>query len=429
MLTCLVETFTRSRDVREHFSTNPYKLDRPISVTLTAMPVTAALLAACSHAAFPNYELLSAQVTHPTASLERVAYEVEVDQEVLNRFSITHVSKKHGKTAGSVILLSPFALPGQFYEISETGDYGKSAAGQLAKDGYDVWLVDQRATHLPPGSCESTTDCSAMASWNFDAYSEDALFALSLVKESDPHHKPVVGGFSAGANAALATVNRAPKEFAGVFLYEGTFYNTDPAIAAHNDAICTTLEGAIGAGAVFDQTPMVLGQVLQLANANPAGASPFPFFPPGTTNQQSMFYVFGAPPPAGALSPTPTFIRNLVDFQTQQFVYTNEDRLQLVGPLFDNYGSLNALRDLSCGLAGRDDSHYDHVDRFKGDLLVFVEGTGFGSSMFDTAALFERADDVQIEYNPELGEADPYFGYQWEKTFLKPLRKWLKHTL
>jgi hypothetical protein len=68
-----------------------------------------------------------------------------------------------------------------------------------------------------------------------------------------------------------------------------------------------------------------------------------------------MFYVFGTPPPVGALSPTAGFIRNKVDFAKQQFVYTNEQRLQLVGPLFDNYGSLAALRDLSCGLAGRDD--------------------------------------------------------------------------
>ncbi len=156
-----------------------------------------------------------------------------------------------------------------------------------------------------------------------------------------------------GANAALATVNRAPREFAGVFLYEGTFFTEDPAIASHNDAICSTLEGAIAGGALFDPSSAILGQVLQLAKANPSAPSPIPAFPPGTTNQQAMFYVFGTPPPVGALSPTAGFIRNQVDFTAQRFVYTNEQRLELVGPLFDNYGSLAALRDLSCGLAGR----------------------------------------------------------------------------
>ncbi|MDF3064534.1 MAG: hypothetical protein K0R38_135 [Polyangiaceae bacterium] len=393
------------------------------------MGLHGALFAAWAFSSFPAYDILSTNVTQPHCSLERVEYRVEVDGESLNRFSITHVSKKHGASKGALLLLSPFSLPGAFYEISEAGDYQKSAAGELAKAGYDVWLVDQRRTGLPVGACESGTDCSAMAGWDFDTYSEDALFALELVKSDRPRGKPVIGGFSAGANAALATVNRAPGEFAGVFLYEGTFYNQDAAIAAHNDPICTNLEGALAGGALFDPSTAVLGGVLQLAKSDPAGLSPFPFFPPGTTNRQSMFFVFSAPPPPGALAPTSSFIRNIGDFGTQQFVYTNEARLQLVGPLFDNYGSLPALRDLACGLAGRDDSHYDNVGEFHGDVLLFVEGTGFGPAMFDTAELFEGADDITIDHNPELGEADPYFGSAWKRTFLQPLQKWLKQTL
>ncbi|HKO46194.1 MAG TPA: hypothetical protein VJV79_00635 [Polyangiaceae bacterium] len=389
----------------------------------------AALLAACTLNAFGAYDVLSANITHPQPSLERVVYQVEVDHQQLNRFAITHVSRTHGGRAGPVLLLSPFSLPGQFYEISETGEYGKSAAGELAKAGYDVWLVDQRRTGLPVGACEAGADCSAVAHWNFDAYSSDALFALSLLKSFNPRQKPVVGGFSAGSNAALATVNRAPREFAGVFLYEGTFFTEDPVIASHNDAICTSVEAAIAGGALFDPSVAVLRGVLQLAQANPSATSPFAFFPPGTTNQQSMFYVFGTPPPVGALAPTPGFIRNKVDLANQRFVYTNEQRLQLVGPLFDNYGSLAALRDLSCGLAGRDDTHYRNVGAFRGDVLVYVEGTGFGQAMFDTVSLFERADHVDIEHHPELGEADPYFGFRWKQTFLKPLQSWLKRTL
>jgi len=389
----------------------------------------AALLAACALNPFGGYDIRSADVSHPHPSLERVVYHVEAGHERLNRFAITHVSKEHGRSKGAVLLLSPFLLPGAFYEISETGEYAKSAAGELAKDGYDVWLVDHRRTGLAPGACESGTDCSAMADWNFETYSDDALFALSLLKSENPFGKPVVGGFSAGANSALATVNRAPNEFAGVFLYEGTFYTNDPAIRAHNETLCTTLQGAIAGGGLFDPSSAVLGQVLTLAHDNPSGLSPLPFFPPGTTNRQSMFYVFGTPPPVGALSPTAGFVRTIVDFTTQNFVYTNERRLELVGPLFDNYGSLAALRDLSCGLSGRDNTYYRNVSHFHGDLLVYVEGTGFGPAMFDTAALFDHAAHVDIESHPELGEADPYFGFNWKQTFLKPLEAWLKRTL
>jgi dienelactone hydrolase len=393
------------------------------------MGLSTAVLAACALGSFQGYEVLSTNLTHPHPSLERTVYQIEVDHQNLNQFAITHVRRSRGSHAGAVILLSPFSLPGEFYELSETDDYAKSAAGGLAQSGFDVWLVDQRRTGLPVGACESGNDCSAMATWGFDTYSQDALFALSLLKSEDPHARPVIGGFSAGSNAALATVNRAPHEFAGLFLYEGTFYTQDAAIAAHNDGICTSLQGAIAAGALFDPSTAVLGQVLQLAATAPSSSSPFQFFPPGTTNQQSMLYVFGAPPPPGALSPTAGFIRNIVDFTAQRFVYTNPQRLQLVGPLFDNYGSLAALRDLSCGLAGRDDSHYDRAGEFHGNLMVFVEGTGFGPAMFDTVSLFDHAADVRIEHHAELGEADPYFGFRWKQTFLHPLRDWLEHTL
>ena len=380
-----------------------------------------ALLAAT---AFNAYQIVSTEVSHPTPALERVVHQVQVGTSPLNRFSITEV-KKPGHTKGSLILLSPFLLPGAFYEISESGGYAKSAAARLAESGVDVWLVDQRRTGLAPGSCESgAADCSVMLDWDFDTYSNDALFALSLLKRHGCE-KPVIGGFSAGSNAALATINRAPHEFSGVFLYEGTFFTEDPAIIAHNGAACTTLDGLLAQGMPFDPSAAIPGLSLRLAASDPNGVFPVPGFPPGTTNERAMFYVFGSPPPPGALSPTPNFVRCVTDFSTQSFVYTNEARLKLAGPLFDNYASLPALRDLACGLAGRDDSHYANLGAFRGDALIFVEGTGFGPAMFDTAALFDHRVDVTIESHPEFGEADPYFNRRWTQVFLSPLSRWL----
>lgn len=383
----------------------------------------AALLAS---GAFGSYQVVSTNVSHPHPSLDRVVYEVQVGTSPLNRFSITHVQKHACQSEGSLILLSPFLLPGAFYEVSESGGYIKSAAGRLAQSNVDVWLVDQRRTGLPPGACESgAADCSVMADWNFDTYSNDALFALGLVKSQNPWRKPAIGGFSAGSNAALATLNRAPNEFSGLFLYEGTFYTQDPTIRAHNDAICTDLESKLAAGVVFDPSAAVPGLVLQLVAADPNGTSPLPFFPPGTTNQLAMMYVFSAPPPPGAFAPTPGFVRCIGDFTTQSLVYSNQQRLELVGPLFDSYASVAAMRDLACGLAGRDDSHFAQASDYRGKALIYVEGTGFGQAMFDTADLLDRA-NVTIDSNPELGEADAYFHQQWTQVFLKPLRRWLR---
>lgn len=387
----------------------------------------ASLLAA---SAFSAYQVVSTSVTTPHPSLERVSYEVQVGDSPLNQFSITRVHKKCGKTDGALILLSPFLLPGAFYEISESGGYAKSAAGRLAQSNIDVWLVDQRRTGLAPGACESgSADCSAMGDWDFTAYSSDALFALSLVNRTHPHKKPVIGGFSAGSNAALATLNRAPSAFSGVFLFEGTFFTEDPELIAHNDVVCDNLEAALGAGSVFDPSAALFGLTVRLASADPMGIFPVPAFPPGTTNQQALLYVFAAPPPPGALAPTPGFVRAIADFSTQQFTYANQARLGLIGGLFDNYGSIAAVRDLACGLSGRDERYVDHLGDFRGDVLVMVEGTGFGQAMFDTAGLFEQARSVTIDHNPELGESDPYFHRRWEHVFLKPLRDWLRRPL
>lgn len=376
-----------------------------------------------------TYELKDVQTIQLDSGITRIEYNIQAGPSSLNRFSITHVKGGCGSPheQRSVILYSPFLLPGSFYEISETGQYAESAAGRLVMDGYDVWLVDQRRTGLAPGSCEQgRADCSVMAEWDFDALSDDGLLALSMARLLNPGRKPIVGGFSAGANTATAVVNRAPKEVSGLFLYEGSFYTSEPSIMAHNAAVCQTLEAALNVGQTYDPSAQLYGPILYLAATDPDGISPIPVFPPGTTNQLAMLYVFSAPPPAGALSPTPGFVRCIADFATQQFIYTNPARLFQVGPKFDNYASLAAMRDLACGLAGEDSRHVDNLGSFKGNLLMFVEGTGFGQAMFDTAGLFTQARDVTIEYHPELGEADPYFHVNWQEKFYAPLKQWLQ---
>ena len=375
----------------------------------------------------PGYDLVSVDVTHPHQRLTRVEYVVQEGDSPLNRFSITHVSRRAGHARGApLVLLSPFSLPGAFYEVSETSHYEDSLAGRLASSRHDVWLVDQRRSGLEPGDCESgAVDCSPMLEWNTDTYVSDALLASHWAHWLSGGKKPVIGGFSAGANNAIATVNRAPHRFSGLFAYEGSFYSEDPVIIDHNAGACNLLEDMLAAGVGYDPTMFVIRTVVNLAAVDPSGLSPIPVFPPGTTNQQALLYVFSAPPPPGALSPTPNFVRMLADFGTQEFVYSDQDRLSLVGPLFDNYASVPALRDLACGLAGEDDQYYDNLDAFRGDVLMFLGGTGFGQSMYDTASLLTRARSVTINDHPEFGEADMYFHDDWEHEFYEPLVEWL----
>lgn len=374
----------------------------------------------------PGYNVVSVDVTHPHQRLRRVEYVVQAGNSSLNRFSVKHIRRRDGKVRGApLVLLSPFTLPGAFYEVSENGHYEDSLAGRLADSKHDIWLVDQRRSRLEPGQCESgAVDCSPMLQWNTDAYVSDALL-VSTFAHLLSGKKPVIGGFSAGASNAIAAVNRAPQRFSGLFAYEGTFYSDDPVVIEHNEGACAQLQDLLASGVGYDPTTGLIRLAVTLATADPNGLSPIPVFPPGTTNQQALLFVFSAPPPPGALSPTPNFVRNLGDFSTFEFIYANQDRLELVGPMFDNYASVPALRDLACGLTGEDDQYYDNLDKFRGDVLMFFGGTGFGQSMHDTAALMTRARSITIEERPEFGEADAYFHHDWEHEFYEPLVDWL----
>lgn len=385
-------------------------------------------MALCGLMVHGGYELVSTEVTKPTPRLTRTEMVVQAGDSPLNRFSITRVSPRGYRAKPPLILLSPFMLPGAFYEVSETPSYEGSLAGKLAKQR-DVWLVDHRRTGLQPGECESGAhDCSVMGEWDVDAAVSDALLATSLARMFVPTRKPVVGGFSAGSSAALALVNHAPKRFSGVFLYEGTLYTEQPEIIEHNTEACAALRDGVNDGVVADPSLALFGPLIALAAQDPNGPSPLGVFPDGTTNQQAFLGVFSSPPPPGALSPTPNFVRMIADFSTEQLVYSNQDRLAAVGPMFDSYGALPALRDLACGLAGEEDSHVDNLAAFKGDVMVALGGTGFAQAMLDTAGLFSNASSLTISEWPEQGEADPYFHHDWQQVFYAPLRDWLHHV-
>jgi hypothetical protein len=62
---------------------------------------------------------------------------------------------------------------------------------------------------------------------------------------------------------------------------------------------------------------------------------------------------------------------------------------------------------------------------FRGDVLVYAEGFGFGQMMIDTANLMTRA-QVTIDYHAEFGESDRYYNTHWVDNAVTPLVQWLR---
>jgi pimeloyl-ACP methyl ester carboxylesterase len=323
-------------------------------------------------------------------------------------------------------LLSPFGFPVEFWEITESGDYDAAFAPQIALAGYDVWLVDSRLADAEPGECESgAVDCDAMAEWDQETAIEDAMFAHRLVRIAHPFQKAVIGGFSGGSSTAMATVERHPRVFAGLFMWEGTLYTADPAIRARNAEFCAQDEALLDAGVFFDPGVQGFKLLFQLANAAPNDPSPIPGFPPGTTNLQALLFAFTVPNPGSPLNFTEDFIRLVGDPFATTLTFSSIDRLLELGPLVGNYAPVAFIRDTHCSIGGLDPRFTDRLDRFRGDVLVYAEGHGFGQMMIDTAALMTQA-DVTIDFHPEFAESDRYFHVDRDSVALAPLLAWLE---
>jgi hypothetical protein len=373
-----------------------------------------------------NYHVSHVGIDHPSSTLVRTAFEIQQGSDPLNHFTAVRLRQNGLSHLGDppLILLAPFAFPAEFWELT-TSDYEDSFAAQIALAGYDVWLVDSRLADADPGECESgAVDCSAMAGWDQDLAIDDAMYVNKLVRAAHPAKKAVIGGLSGGSSTAIASVDRHPNAFAGLFAWEGSLYVADPTIRARNAAFCANDNAALAGGQIFDPAVQGFKVLFQLAAAAPNDPSPIPVFPPGTTNLQALLFAFTLPDVNNPLNFTADFVRLVGDPFAATLTYSDLDRVLVWGPLVGNYAPIAFIRDSHCSMAGIETRWTDKLDRFRGPVLMFTEGLGFNVFMHDTAALMTRA-DVTIDFHPEFGESDRYFSTDRDTVALEPLLEWL----
>jgi pimeloyl-ACP methyl ester carboxylesterase len=373
-----------------------------------------------------GHRVTSVGVDAPSPALVRTVLSVQAGADPLDRFEVIRVRQRGLSHLADppVILLAPFAFPAEFWELSN-GDYASGFAPRVALAGYDVWLVPSRLAAAAPGECESgAVDCTAMLEWDQQTAIDDAMFVRRLARLAHPGKKPVIGGFSGGSSTAMAAVDRHPRAFAGLFMWEGTLYSADPAVRARNATFCAQDEAALAAGSVFDPAVQVFKLLFELASTAPHDPSPIPLFAPGTTNLQALLFAFTLPNPENPLNFTEGFIRLVGDPFAATLTYSDLDRVLIWGPLVGNYAPIAFIRDTHCSLGGVDTRFTDDLAEFEGPALIFAEGLRFGQMMLDTAALMTAA-DVTIDFHPELGESDRYFHRDWETVALGPLLDWL----
>ncbi len=305
-------------------------------------------------------------------------------------------------------------------------DFNNSLAANLASKNIDVWGYSPRVSQLAPGSCGTTVDCSIAANWGIASRADDVEFIRQQIQLVHHHDKPVVGGHSLGGMLATAIVNQNPNGYDGVLLVDATLVINDAGLQANYQVMCNGIRAAITAGqAINDQLNPPLIALMQLSVSDPNGATPFPGFPPGTTNRQAFLFVMTSPSmgPPQSLFPNGAILA-AGSVAENRFFFASENVLNNSIARFDYYVTNAELADVVCSFAG-ETTFTNNLSNFNGAVLAFEATAGFGPFVEQQLALFTNADDSLVVFNG-FGHTDPVMLPNRKKHLDKPIIRWLR---
>ena len=254
------------------------------------------LVAACLLFAAPAFAGTFHVVSSTTSTAHGLDHSVTVVQngsDPLYRFHVDRVVE-HGANGcdlrGAIILTPALGNNATLYTVGDDpggADLQHSIAGNLAKEGLDVYIYSPPQSFFAPGYCNSN-DCSIMAGWGMaGAPRRPGLHSPPGQATSSGDRKPIIAGLSLGGMTALAAVNQNPHAYSGMVDLDGILLHRRrrPRRRATSRV---RLRTAIAAGQVCSTDQLGLRpsrRFSQLSLADPNGLSPVPGFPPGTTNR------------------------------------------------------------------------------------------------------------------------------------------------
>jgi pimeloyl-ACP methyl ester carboxylesterase len=415
-----------ARRSREGLRRKETAMSKTLCAALAGVLASAAT-SAWSAPRWDDYRVVQESTTVVAGDLVRTASTVQVGPDPVNRFEMVHVARAGVReTHGALLLLPPISAGFENYEVDERGGYDGSFAAFFARHDYDVWGVSQRTRGLVAGACEGGLDCSAMGGWGLQTLLDDADYVRDRIARTGRARgrRPVIGGVSLGSMGALAMVDQHPNDWAGAILLDGTLYAADPADRAAAQAFCDQFEGALAAGAAYDDTSLPGMKLLAaLAAADPDGPTPVPGFPPGFTNHQ-VFVAAMSNPGVTPITPRPGYAMLAGDPSLDAFTFADDALAENNMAQFVDSMALRTIRDVDCGLAG-DRTFTSNLAAFKGPVFVNTGGHGVGPAMLDTLALMTRA-DVELHYEPDFGHMDHFLAVNHRELTEEPILRWLE---
>jgi pimeloyl-ACP methyl ester carboxylesterase len=398
--------------------------------------VIAAVLQATAAWASGPFQIVSTSETR-LGDFKYVEMVVQNGANPLNRFKVHRVVKRtvpDHALKQPLILMPSLANNFTAYTVGTApggDDFEHSTAAHLAKQNIDVWGYSSREALVAPGSClpSGPVDCSIMATWGIQAQLDDLEFIQQQVTAIHGDEKPAIGGLSLGAMTGQAAINQNPDAYAGLLLFDESLYVADPALRVNYQSVCDGLNDQMAAGDVYsEQFGAGTKALLQLSQIAPNVPTPFPGFPPGTTNRQAYVLVVTSPslgPPASPFNAGFLLVAGSVS--ENRFFFASEDILASTISRFNHYVALAELRDVVCSQAG-DPTFTSNLGAFDGAVLAIEAGLGFGALLEDVFALLPLA-DITLLQNPSFGHVDFQVNPDHETILDEPIIQWLKHNV
>ncbi len=321
----------------------------------------------------------------------------------------------------------------------------------LARNGVDVWGIDQRWIRVPADE----TDFTFMQDWGFKHDIRDLYVALGVARGTRLLTGNGIGrmhllGWSRGGMIGYAYLNaesRLPRALRHVdgFIPVDIYLKTDD--EEFRQAACRrseAQEAAYDAGQYQNASGVLVQTIATLATTNPAGASPvfpgltnhqaalltgeatFVIFPPD--QQPVPFYHFtggtfaAAPAPSGL--PVPTGL-----------LYSPETTwLALLGGAAP-YQPTRQLADADLVVCDEEDVPFDdHLDAITNPVLYVGAGGGFGEYGIYTTTLLGSTDVTTrvVDLTPpdqrlsDFGHADLFLGTNAGMLVWRPILNWIR---
>ena len=270
-----------------------------MSIRRVLLPLLGAALLARGALASGPYQIASTSSTR-SGGLVRTELTVRAGAHPLDRFKMVRLARANaaGPSPGSILFLPPLGTTFSFYEQRDPDNApGSSIAEFFAQRGFDVYGYSPRFEGIPAGTCEAgALDCSIMATWDLTSMVDDIAFIRAQIEILHPGTRIVTGGASLGGILAVAVANAHPTDWDGIIEWEGMLYSKNPQVLAINQGYCTTLQGQLAAGLVYDGVGgNVLKMTAELASITPGGLTPIPLFPPTLTNHQALVAILSTP--------------------------------------------------------------------------------------------------------------------------------------